>query len=230
MLDELFLMYSKDMVLQQSSNNQTIHGRLLSVITLAISREYMLNDQLIGKTRTFKMTPRGLSINLEKILSTEIFSERLSRMAKAFLESSKVSSGPDNNVESQHCNQENNEISSPGRTKRIDLENQTDDNSSAEKVQYNQAIITIISDESVKSKTDDAVTMVEKETSTVCQNLETGSANDETHLLPTVCRRVDSTESISNQLDSDCIKDNEEHETEDARLSRKKKKRGKISF
>lgn len=224
MLDELFLMYSKDMVLQQSSNNQTIHGRLLSVITLAISREYMLNDQLIGKTRTFKMTPRGLSINLEKILSTEIFSERLSRMAKAFLESSKVSSGPDNNVESQHCNQENNEISSPGRTKRIDLENQTDDNSSVEKVQYNQAIII---DESVKRKTDDAVTTVEKETSTVCQNVETGSANDETHLLPTVCRRVDSTESISIQLGID---DNEEHDTEDARLSRKKKKRGKISF
>lgn len=227
MLDELFLMYSKDMVLQQSSNNQTIHGRLLSVITLAISREYMLNDQLIGKTRTFKMTPRGLSINLEKILSTEIFSERLSRMAKAFLESSKLSSGPDNNVESQHSNQENNEISSPGRTKRIDLEIQTDDNSSVEKEQYNQAIII---DESVKSKTDDAVTTVEKETSTVCQNVETGSANDETHLLPTVCRRVDSTELTSIQLDSDSTKGNEEHETEDVRLSRKKKKRGKISF
>jgi hypothetical protein len=227
MLDELFLMYSKDMVLQQSSNNQTIHDRLLSVIILAISREYMLMDKLIGKTRTFKMTPRGLSINLEKILSTEIFSERLSRMAESFLESSRVSSDPENRTELQHCSQKDSAISNPGRTQKIDLDSQIDDDAILEKVQSNQANIT---DESIKSKTDDSVTKVEKGTSAVSENVHTGSVTDDLCSLPKVCKGTDSTGSISIQLDDDILKNNEEHQSKDARMKSDREKRGNRTF
>jgi hypothetical protein len=226
MLNELFLMYSKDMVLQQSSN-QTIHDRLLSVIILAISREYISMDQLIGKTRTFKMTPRGLSINLEKILSTEIFSERLSRMAESFLESSRASSDTDNRAELQHGSQNDSVISNSDRTQKIDLESQIDDDAILEKVQSDQANIL---DESIKSKTDDSLTKVEKGISAASENVQTGGVTDDTCSLPKVCERPDSAGSISIQLDDDIPKNNEEHQSKDARMKSDREKRGNRTF
>jgi hypothetical protein len=227
MLNELFLMYSKDMVLKQSSDNQTIHDRLHSVIILAISKEYMLMDQLFGKTRAFKMTQKGLSINLEKILSTEVFSERLSRMAESFLETSRVSSDPGNKTESQDGDQKYEEISSPGRTQKIDLDSQIDDDAILENVQSNEANI---ADESIQSLTDDTVTKVEKGISPVSQDAQTGSVTDQTRPPPKVCKRNDSTGSINNQLDDEIPRDNEEYQSKDARLKSDREKRGERSF
>lgn len=217
-------MYSKEMVLQQSSNNQTIHDRLLSVIKLAISREYMLMDQVIGKTRTFKMTTRGLFVSLEKILSTEVFSERLSRMAESFLESSRVSTDPGRNTELKHSNQNYSEITRPGRTQKINVDSQIDDAVGEEKEKSNQANIT---DESIKSRINDIDTKVEQEIAIVSQNMHFGSIADETSSLQKNCKRTDSAGSISVQSDTDSPRDSEDHMSKNARMRSDREKRGK---
>ena len=213
-------MYSKDMVLQQSSNNQTIHDRLLSAILMAVSREYITMDQSIGQTKTFKMTPRGLTANLDKILSTEMFFERLSRMAESFYQSSRTTFVPRSKSKLQLVDQAGAEVSSPIRQQNVKLDRQNENDDTQE--------IAKNTNESARNKIGGIVFKEEKNVASDLQSSHKDNVPDanDTSMIPRVSVGTDSIVAEKIPLNNDSPMDDEEHLSTHARLMNNRKQRG----
>ena len=84
MLDEVFMMYHKEMLIMQSKSMDAMKEKFRNLLNVAIEKGYLDIVSVVGMPFTYEAKEKGLSLSLDKILSAEIFCNRLARAVKLF--------------------------------------------------------------------------------------------------------------------------------------------------
>ena len=84
MLDEVFMMYHKEMLIMQSKSKDVMKEKFHNLLNVAIEKDYLDTVSVVGMSITYEAKEKGLSLSLDKILSADIFCNRLARAVKLF--------------------------------------------------------------------------------------------------------------------------------------------------
>ena len=84
MLDEVFMMYHKEMLIMQSKSMDAMKEKFRNLLNVAIEKDYLDIVSVVGTSFTYEAKEKGLSLSLDKILSADIFCNRLARAVKLF--------------------------------------------------------------------------------------------------------------------------------------------------
>ena len=84
MLDEVFMMYQKEMFIMQSKSEDVLKEKFRNLLAIAIEKDYLGVVKVVGDLRVFEAKEKGLSLSLDNILSSDIFCNRLARTVKLF--------------------------------------------------------------------------------------------------------------------------------------------------
>ena len=139
MLEEVFMMYRKEMLIMQSTSEDAMKEKFRNLLAVAVDKDYLGVEKVAGAFRIYEATERGLSLSLDKILSADIFCNRLARTVKLFtdhsttknvLSSSALTQQDDNSIISK---------SSSGTSHGSIADSMKEDDASQESVECNES-------------------------------------------------------------------------------------------
>lgn len=139
MLEEVFMMYRKEMLIMQSTSEDAMKEKFRNLLAVAVDKDYLGVEKVAGAFQIYEATERGLSLSLDKILSSDIFCNRLARTVKLFTDHSTTKNVLSSSALTQ---QDNNSIissSSSGTSHGSISDSMKEDDASQESVECNES-------------------------------------------------------------------------------------------
>ena len=139
MLEEVFMMYRKEMLIMQSTSEDAMKEKFRNLLAVAVDKDYLGVEKVAGAFKMYEATDRGLSLSLDKILSSDIFCNRLARTVKLFTDHSTTKNVLSSSALTQ---QDNNSIissSSSGISHGSLSDSMKEDDASQESVECNES-------------------------------------------------------------------------------------------